>query len=96
MSKFRRPSLLAGGVLATAAVLVFAACGNGGGTTEVELSEFAVSASPASLSAGEITLNTANAGDFPHQLVVVRTDLAPGALPRRLVRTIVEGRGLKS
>ena len=62
--------------------MVFAACGDsGGGDAEVELSEFAVSSSPGSLSAGEINFNTTNAGDFPHELVIARTDLAADALP---------------
>lgn len=79
---FRPSSGVVRGVLATAAVLVVAACGNGGGgTTEVQLSEFAVSPSPGSLSAGEITFDATNAGEFPHELVVARSDLAPDALP---------------
>lgn len=83
MSKFRKPNVFTLGVLATAAVLVLAACrdDSGGGTVEVQLSEFAVGVSPGSLSAGEITFNTTNAGEFPHELVVIRTDSAPDALP---------------
>ena len=83
MPDFTKPSLFMLGALASAAALILAACGggDGGGTTEVQLSEFSVSASPASLSAGEINFNTTNAGGFGHELVVVQSDLAPNALP---------------
>ena len=82
MSRSENRRIFALGSLVIVAVFALAACGNGGGgTTEVQLTEFGMSASPGSLSAGEITFETTNDGDFPHELVVARTDLAPDALP---------------
>lgn len=56
--------------------------GNGGATVDIELREWAVAADPTSVSAGSVTFNIENTGpDHPHELVVVRTDLAADALP---------------
>ena len=85
MFEVRKLRLFMFGVLASAAALVLAACGGDeGGTTEVQMglpNEFEIAATPNSISAGEIIFNTTNAGEFPHEFVVVQTDLAPDALP---------------
>jgi hypothetical protein len=52
-----------------------------GAAIDVRLLEFTVAADPTSASAGEVTFNAANIGQDPHELVVIRTDLAPEALP---------------
>lgn len=80
-------SLTAVGML----VLAGAACssddeggdtGSGGSTVAVTLQEFAVIPAPASAAAGEVTFEVTNEGpDDPHELVVFKTDLDPGALP---------------
>ena len=51
-----------------------------GASVAVSLSEWAVSAA-ASIDAGEITFNVANAGTSPHEFAVIRSDLAADALP---------------
>ena len=78
-SHFRKLAL----IMATgAAVLVLGACGGGGGgDVAVELNEFTISASPSTISAGTVTFNIDNAGEFGHEFAVVRTDLAVDQLP---------------
>jgi uncharacterized cupredoxin-like copper-binding protein len=67
------------------AVAVFLpACGgdDDGTTVDVTLQEFAVSPSTSSVSAGEVTFDATNDGpNDPHELVVIRTDLAITDLP---------------
>lgn len=54
----------------------------GGGTVAVALQEWAIVLDTTSIAAGEVTFNVKNAGpNDPHELVVVRTDLSPLALP---------------
>ena len=56
--------------------------GDGEQTVAVTLQEFAVSAVPTSVAAGEVTFEATNDGpDDQHELVVIRTDLDPTALP---------------
>lgn len=67
---------------ATLAVASSACSGGGGETVDVTLQEFAVSASPASVGAGEVTFDVTNEGpNDTHEFVVIRTDLAPTDLP---------------
>ncbi|MEX2556109.1 MAG: hypothetical protein WEB06_10795 [Actinomycetota bacterium] len=73
-----------------APVLLLAACGGGeeaGGartTVDVRLQEWAVLPAQASSPAGQITFRAENTGpEDEHELVVIRTDLAPDALPVR-------------
>lgn len=47
----------------------------------VSLAEFSVASTPATVEAGEVTFTVDNAGGFGHELLVIRTDLDPGALP---------------
>ena len=85
----RRASALVGAALALA--LVATACGgddeeSGGGgdgtSVVVTLQEFAIGAVPASAAAGTTTFETTNDGpEDVHELVVVKTDLPPEALP---------------
>jgi uncharacterized cupredoxin-like copper-binding protein len=55
--------------------------GGAGATVEVTLADFSVAADPASAAAGTVTFNVANDGAMEHELVVIKTDLAPDALP---------------
>ena len=80
----------AGWRLATITVvlaLVAAGCaggtgGGGGGSVDVTLQEWAVIPAQSSVAAGPVTFDVENTGpDHPHELVVIRTDLAPDALP---------------
>ncbi len=50
-------------------------------TVNVELSEFSISLDTTVGGAGEITFVTTNAGALPHEFVILRSDLAPDALP---------------
>ena len=58
------------------------AAGSPGGTVEVTLQEFAVSAVPSSVGAGSVTFDVTNEGpDDVHEFVIIRTDLDITALP---------------
>ena len=75
-----------GGRIAVAAALtlVAAACRGGGGetTVDVTLQEFSVNPARSSAPAGTVTFHIRNQGpNDPHEFVVIRTDLAPDALP---------------
>jgi len=79
-----------------AVALVASACssddGGDGGTVEVTLQEFAIAATPATVSAGSVTFDATNSGPAdPHELVVFRTDLAPDALPTNDDGSVNEG-----
>lgn len=51
-------------------------------TVAVTLQEFSVLPAPASAPAGQVTFQAKNTGPKdPHELVVIKTDLDPGALP---------------
>jgi uncharacterized cupredoxin-like copper-binding protein len=51
-------------------------------TVSVTLQEFSVTPAPTSAPAGQVTFEAKNTGPKdPHELVVIRTDLAPDALP---------------
>ena len=50
-------------------------------TVAVSLTEFAVAADPGSAGAGPVTFQVSNDGSIVHDLLVIRTDLAPDALP---------------
>ena len=70
------------------ALLVATSCGGDeeatGGTVAVTLQEFAVLPAQDSVPAGDVTFNATNNGPAdPHELVVIRTDLDPGALPTK-------------
>lgn len=73
--------------VALVALVALASCGGddesgGGGTVQVTLQEFAVIPAEASAPAGSVTFDVTNEGpDDPHELVVIKTDLAPDALP---------------
>jgi uncharacterized cupredoxin-like copper-binding protein len=92
-----RRSIIVGVCALAAASMALPACGNddgGGGSdggsgasggatsVDVTLQEFAVIPGATSAPAGTITFNATNEGpEDDHELVVIRTDLAPDALP---------------
>jgi uncharacterized cupredoxin-like copper-binding protein len=78
--------------LAVAMTLVgLSSCG-GGSTVEVTLQEFSIIPADESVDAGEVTFEAENIGpDDNHELVVIRTDLAPEALPTAENGTVDEG-----
>ena len=66
---------------ATATATAMATEASEGAEVSVSLSEWAVAPDPSSVAAGEVTFTAANAGSSPHELVIIRSDLAPDALP---------------
>ena len=63
------------------------ACGGGAAepteqpTLSVELTDFAVKADPGTVKAGHVVFAIRNRAAMAHELTVIRTDLAPDALP---------------
>jgi uncharacterized cupredoxin-like copper-binding protein len=55
--------------------------GSVGSTVEIVLAEWAVKPRVGTVARGEVTFKVSNAGTVPHELVIVRTDLATEALP---------------
>jgi uncharacterized cupredoxin-like copper-binding protein len=79
-----RPARLGAMLAALLAALLLAvsACSAGGGTVPVTLQEWSVQPAKPSVSAGKVTFDVKNEGpDDPHELVVIKTDLAPDQLP---------------
>ena len=74
-------------VILVAVLAVASACG--GGTSEpteqptltVELTDFAVTASPGTVKAGRVVFAIRNRAAMAHELIVIRTDQVPDALP---------------
>ena len=54
---------------------------SGDDSVGVQLAEFTLTPDRTTVGAGAITFNVQNGGSFPHELLVIRTDLAPDALP---------------
>jgi uncharacterized cupredoxin-like copper-binding protein len=58
--------------------------GSGGGATGdviVTMKDFSLGATPGTFSTGEITFGIQNDGPSAHEFVIIRTDVAPDALP---------------
>jgi uncharacterized cupredoxin-like copper-binding protein len=51
------------------------------GTVDVKLTEWIVAPEPKAVAAGAITFNAENIGGNQHELFIIKTDLAPEALP---------------
>jgi len=69
-------------VLSMIGVIFVAGCSAGGGTVKVTLSEWSVAPDKTEISAGSVTFEVSNTGPNDiHEFVVIRTDLAAGALP---------------
>ena len=64
-------------------VVLAAAASGGGRVTAIEgvPTEFALRPAPAAVSAGRVTFRVPNRGHITHELVVIRTNTAPGRLP---------------
>ncbi len=73
--------------------------GSGGdeGPVAVSLQEFAIGAIPATVAAGSVTFDVANEGpNDVHEFVVIKTDLAPEALPTDTTGAVDEaGEGIE-
>jgi uncharacterized cupredoxin-like copper-binding protein len=81
----RTTVLVVGAVIVALGVAVLIgvlAHGSGGsGSVAVTETEYRITM-PTTLHAGRHTFSVKNIGTEPHELVIVRTDLAPGSLPR--------------
>ncbi|MDA0163044.1 cupredoxin domain-containing protein [Solirubrobacter ginsenosidimutans] len=83
LTHHRRVGLL-GLVAAFAAIIVAVALAStsdaASKSSKVTLSEFKISASPKTASAGKVTFNVKNAGDMEHEMVVIKTSTAASKL----------------
>ncbi len=68
-------------IAAAGALMVVAACSVGTKTVNIDLKEYSITPDVLSVPAGSVTLRVRNAGDVNHEMVVLKTDLAPTALP---------------
>jgi copper(I)-binding protein len=50
-------------------------------TVAVTIEEFTITAAPVTAPAGEVTFEITNHGDYQHEVVVLKTDIAPLSLP---------------
>lgn len=84
--------------LLTAFIVLAAACGGGGGGTTtpggitVEMKEWTVTLSKTALAAGSTTFNVKNTGSTAHDLIILKTDAAPDALPQVDAKAKEDGR----
>lgn len=62
----------------------------GGETLEIDMGEFFYKPDSVSAKAGAVTINAANVGDEPHELVLAKTDDAPADLPTSSDGTVDE------
>jgi len=78
-----RPSMLIGVILLSAASCGGGSAASGANASDVSvtLRDFSITPDPSSADAGTITFDITNDGPSTHEFAVVRTDLAPGALP---------------
>jgi uncharacterized cupredoxin-like copper-binding protein len=61
-------------------------------SSKVTLSEFKISASPKSVSAGKVTFTVKNAGDMTHEMAVIKTTKAASKLPVSYNRASEKGK----
>lgn len=66
------------------------------GRISAVLSEFELTVSSASAPAGEVTFEVKNAGELPHELLVIRTDLNAAALPVEDFKVVEEGLDIRA
>jgi uncharacterized cupredoxin-like copper-binding protein len=71
--------------------IVWSCAGTG---TRITLDEYSIEA-PAEAAAGRIALTVRNAGSIAHELVILRTRLAPGELPVEDAEVRVHRRGVE-
>ena len=73
------------GLLAATAAAAFIACGGEGegGEVEVTLTEWSITLDKDSVTEGPVEFTIENTGDLQHELVIIRTDIAPDDLPTR-------------
>lgn len=82
--------------VAAALVVTSAACGGSVAAAPPKavaatVTEFKIAADTTKVAAGDVTFTIANKGSATHEFVVVRTDLAPDALPKDAAGLVEEG-----
>jgi uncharacterized cupredoxin-like copper-binding protein len=77
----RKAVLVAAVVTMVAGVASAGAASQATPTVKVSLKEFKVNAVPTSVKAGPVTFSVKNVGQLGHELVVVKTNVAPAKLP---------------
>jgi uncharacterized cupredoxin-like copper-binding protein len=91
-----RKAALAGAALAMAVLAVTASAqaagGAGGGNVNVSLKEFVVTPKPTSIAAGKVTFKVKNTGSLEHELVVLKTNTAPGKLKVKNSKAVETGK----
>jgi uncharacterized cupredoxin-like copper-binding protein len=82
--KVRSKSLLPVLCLPLFGVLTSVACNDPdeASAVNVTLREFSVTVDQATVPNGSVTFHVTNAGTVPHEFLVIKTDLAPDALPK--------------
>lgn len=80
----RRLSLLAFGLIATVALFVVA-CGDSGegGKVTVTMKEGSLTVDPASVPKGPVEFTIKNDGAKQHSLLIIKTSIPPGELPKK-------------
>jgi uncharacterized cupredoxin-like copper-binding protein len=61
-------------------------------TVKVNLKEFKVLPSTKSVAAGKVTFSVKNVGELGHELVVIKTNTAPGKLPVKKAKASEKGK----
>lgn len=74
---------VAGTIADTGSTTVHAVAQPGGGHYPILLTEMSINAGYAFFPAGQVTFDVKNAGTVTHELVVIRTDVVPSAIPLR-------------
>lgn len=87
-----RKATLALAVLAAVVLVPAAFAKTSGGTVNVSLKEFVVKPAPASITAGKVTFKVKNTGKIDHELVVLKTDTAPGKLTVKKNQAVETGK----
>ena len=64
--------------------------GDSMGGIATTLKDFSISASPADAAAGDVTFEVKNDGPSDHEMVIIKTDLAPDALPTDSKGEVIE------
>lgn len=94
-------------VAVVAVTVLLSACGDDGGTgggdggsggaatVDAALSDFSIVLSANSVAKGSVTFNATNEGPSVHELVILKTDLAPDALPVDAAKVDEAGPGVE-
>jgi len=77
-------------------VLLGSACSKSEPKVSVILKEFTITPSASSVSAGKVTFEAKNTGTIKHEMVILKTDSAPGSLATKEGKVDEHGEGIGS